>query len=81
MLVSSEVLIRFIYIIPPIQFRNRLGIKKPMPYSYFCFTENSLKPYTYHPQPLFRHNPSFGKQNKKSFTKTHQLHLHKYWPK
>jgi CubicO group peptidase (beta-lactamase class C family) len=35
----------------------------------------------YHPQPLFRHNPSFGKQNKKSFTKTHQLHLHKYWPK
>jgi hypothetical protein len=41
----------------------------------------SLGLLVYHPQPLSRHNPSFGKQNKKSFAKTHQLHLHKYWPK
>ncbi|TVY73638.1 Cytochrome P450 monooxygenase BOA3 [Fusarium oxysporum f. sp. cubense] len=31
----------------------------------------------YHPQPLFRHNPSFGKQNKKATTKNQQLHLHR----
>ncbi|KAM5526784.1 fot5 transposase [Fusarium oxysporum f. sp. phaseoli] len=31
----------------------------------------------YHPQPLFRHNPSFGKQNKKATTKNQQLYLHR----
>jgi hypothetical protein len=35
----------------------------------------------YHPQPLFRHHPSFARQNKKSSTKTHQLHLHESQPK
>jgi len=35
----------------------------------------------YHPQPLFRHHPSFAKQNKKSTTKTHQLHLQESQPK
>ncbi|KAJ0128640.1 Uncharacterized protein HZ326_28273, partial [Fusarium oxysporum f. sp. albedinis] len=46
-----------------------------------CKSGNEVHLREYHPQPLFRHHPSFARQNKKSSTKTHQLHLHEGQPK